>query len=161
MSHGRRIRSSDDAMACSTDEDSPTLAISRTRRRFAVLSSHAPQRPFPGAESPIRIYTACAAEATAPSGASVVLLEAMNAAMARAEMKRRRPIGTLASAPLRNRSYKVLRAMPPNNARACSIEYNSRSIHRLLNLEVSHSLDRRRDPPEHSREPGTPEHDIT
>jgi hypothetical protein len=46
-------------------------------------------------------------------------------------MNRRRPIGTLASAPLRNRSYKVLRAIPPNNARACSIEYNSRSIWNL------------------------------
>jgi hypothetical protein len=77
---------------------------------------------LPGADSPIRICTACAADATPPSGAAVVLLSAMNAAMARAEMNRRRPIGTLASAPLRNRSYKVLRAMPPNNARACSID---------------------------------------
>jgi RHS repeat-associated protein len=49
--------------------------------------------------------------------------------MARAEMKRRRPIGTLANAPLRNRSYRVLRAMLPRSA--CSIEYNSLSITQL------------------------------
>jgi hypothetical protein len=52
----------------------------------------------------MRIVTACAADARPPSGASVVLEVAMNAAIAAAEMNRRRPIGTLASSPLRIRS---------------------------------------------------------
>jgi len=88
------------------------------------------QRRFDAA-APSRTCIACAAAATAASGPWVVELSAMNAAMARAEMNRRRPIGTLANAPLLNKSYKVLRAMPPNNTCACSIEYNTRSMRDL------------------------------
>jgi hypothetical protein len=45
-------------------------------------------RPFPDAPNPNFIRTAYAAEARPPSGASVVLVDAMNAAIARAEMIR-------------------------------------------------------------------------
>jgi len=52
MSHGRRIRSSDDAMACSTDEDSPTLAISRTRPPFRCTKLARPSASLPRRREP-------------------------------------------------------------------------------------------------------------